>query len=99
MYKNSLVTVKCQIRQAENPTTAVVIRVGAACVDNGTLVDYLTSKVVVEEPEIGSTDQNIPINNNCPDDQRHFMSPGGSGDFAGEGDDSDECEASPTASW
>jgi hypothetical protein len=36
----------------ENPTPAVVIRVEAARFDNAILLDYLTSEVVLEEPEI-----------------------------------------------
>jgi hypothetical protein len=96
VYNNTLATVKRQIQQAENPTPAVVISVAAAHVDNAILLDYLTSKVALEEPEIGSTDQNIPIDNNCMDDELHFGMPGGSGDFEDEGDESD---AIPTASW
>jgi len=74
---------------------AVVIRTEAARVDNAILVDYLTSEVAVEEPEIGSTDPNIPIDNNCMNNELHFGMPGGSGDFEDEGDESD---ANPTAS-
>ena len=51
--------------------------------------------MALEEPEIGSTDSNIPIDNNCTDDELHFGMPGGSGDFEDEGDESD---AIPTAS-
>jgi len=54
---NTLATVKRQIQQAENPTPAVVISMDAACGDNPILLDYLTSEVALEEPEIGSTDQ------------------------------------------
>jgi hypothetical protein len=63
VYNNTLATVKHQIQQAENPTPAVVINVGTACVDNAILLDYLTSEVALEEPEIQSTDPNIPIEN------------------------------------
>jgi len=73
----------------------VVITVEAARVGNAVLLDYMTSEVVPEEPEIGSTDPNIPIDNNCTDDELHFRMPGGSGDFKDEGDESD---AIPTAS-
>jgi hypothetical protein len=55
----------------------------------------LTSEVAIEEPEIGSTDRNIPIDNNGMDDELHFGMPGGSGNFKDEGDESD---ANPTAS-
>jgi len=95
VYNNTLATVKSQIQQAENPTPAVVISVEAARVDNAILLDYLTSEVALEEPEIGSTDSNIPIDNNCTDDEWHFGMPGGSGDFEDEGDESDPI---PTAS-
>jgi len=64
VYNNTLATVKRQIQQAENPTPAVVIGVEAARVDNAILLDYLNSEVGLEEPEIGSTDSNIPIDNN-----------------------------------
>jgi hypothetical protein len=96
LYNNTLATVKCQIQQAENPTPAVVISVEAAHVDNAILLDYLTSEVAIEEPEIGSTDPNIPIDIDCTDDELHFGMPGGSGNFEDEGD---ECDAIPTASW
>jgi hypothetical protein len=98
VYNNTLATVKRQIQQAENPTPAVVISVEAARVDNAILLDYLASEVALEKPEIGSTDPNIPIDNNCKDDELHFGMPGGSGDFEDEGDESDERDAIPTAS-
>ena len=60
---------------------------------------YLASKVALEEAEIGSTDPNIPIDNNCTDDKLHFGMPGASGDYEDEGDESDDCDAIPTASW
>jgi hypothetical protein len=95
VYNNTLATVKRQIQQAENPMPAVVISVEAARVDNFILLGYLTSEVAVEEPEIGSTDPNIPMDNNCTDDELHFRMPGGSGDFE---DECDESDAIPTAS-
>jgi hypothetical protein len=98
VYNNTLATVKRQIQQAENPTPAVVISVEAARVDNAILLDYLASEVALEEPEIGSTDPNIPIDNNCTDDELHFGMPGGSGDYEDEGDESDDRDAIPTAS-
>jgi len=97
VYNNTLATVKRQIQQAENPTPAMVIRVEAARVDNTILLDYLASKVALEKPEIGSTDPNIPIDNNCTDDELHFGMPGGSVDYENEGDESDNCDAIPTA--
>jgi len=98
VYNNTLATVKRQIQQAENPTPAVVISVEAARVDNAILLDYLPSKVALEEPEIRSIDPNIPIDNNCMEDELHFGLPGGSGDHEDEGDESDVCDAIPTAS-
>jgi hypothetical protein len=98
VYKNTLATVKCQMQQAENPTPAVVISVKAARVDNAILHDYLTSEVALEESEIGSTDRNVLIDNNCTDDELHFMMPGDSGDYGDEADESDKWDAIPTAS-
>jgi hypothetical protein len=95
VYNNTLATVKRQIQQAENPTPAMVISVEAARVDNAILLQYLTSEVALDEPEIGSTDPNILIDNNYTDDEPQFGMPGGSGDFEDEGDESD---AIPTPS-
>jgi len=55
VYYNTLATGNGQIQEAENPMPAVVISVEAAHVDNAILVEYLTSEVALEEPEIGST--------------------------------------------
>jgi len=96
VYKNTLATVKRQIQQAENPTPAAVISTGAARVDNAILLDYLNFEVALEEPEIGRTDPNIPINNNCTDDELHFGMPGGCDDYDNEGDEIDESDAIPT---
>ena len=98
MYKNTLATVKRQIQQAENPTPAVVISMEAVCVDNAILLDYLTSQVALEEPEIGSTDPDIPIEYNCTDDELHFGMPVDSGDSEHEADESDERDAMSTTS-
>jgi len=53
---------------------------------------------VFEEPEIGSTNPNIPIDNNCMDDELHFGMPGGSRDYEDKGDESNVCDAISTAS-
>jgi len=98
VYNNTLATVKRQIQQAENPMPAVVISTEAVSVDNAILLDYLTSEVAVEEPEIGSTGPNIPIDNNCTDDELHFGMPGGSGDYEDEGGESNEHDANRSAS-
>jgi hypothetical protein len=95
VYTNTLATVKRQIQQAEDPTPAVVISMEAARVDNAILLDYLTSEMALEEPEIRSTDSKIAKDNNCTDNELHFGMQGGSGDFADEGDESD---AIPNAS-
>jgi len=98
VYKNTPATDKSQIQQAETPTPAEVISVEAVRVDNAIVLDYLTSEVLLEEPEIGSTNPNIPLDNNCTDDELHFGMPGGSGDYQDEGVESDERDAIPTAS-
>jgi len=98
VYNNTLAAVKRQIQQAENPTPAVVISVEAARVDNAILLDYLASEVTLEEPEIGRTDPNIPIDNNCTDDELHFEMAGASGDYEDEGDECDDHAAMPTTS-
>jgi hypothetical protein len=98
VYKNTLATVKCQIQQAENPTPATVISTEAAHVDYAILLDNLTSEVALEEREIGSTDSNIAIDNNCTDDEMHFGVPCGREDYNDEGDEIKESNAMPTAS-
>jgi len=98
VYNNTPATVKRQIQQAENPMPAVVISVEAAHVDNAILLDYLASEVALEEPEIGSTDPNIPIDNNCTDDEHHFRMPGGRRDYEDEGDENEDRDAIRTAS-
>jgi len=96
VYNNTLARVKRQNQQAENPTPAVVISVEAARVDNAILLDYLTSEVALEEPEIGSTDPNIPTDNNGTDDELDFEMPGGSGDYEDDDDESNVGDAIPT---
>jgi hypothetical protein len=89
VYNNTLATVKRQVQQAENPMPAVVISVEAGRIDNAILLDYLTSKVAREEPEIRITDTNIPIRSNCMYDELHCGMAWGSGNFEDEGDQSD----------
>jgi len=96
VYNNTLATVKHQIQHAENPTPAMVISTEAAHVDNAILLDYLTTEVVLEEPEIGRTNPDNPIDNNCTDDKLHFGMPGGSGNHTEEGDKIDESDAIAT---
>ena len=54
--------------------------------------------MALEEPDIGSTDPNIPIVNHCTDDELHFGLPRSSGDYEEEGDGSDKRDDIPTAS-
>jgi len=99
LYTNTLATVKRQIQQPENPTPAAVISTEAARVDNAILLDYVTPEVALGEPEIGSTDLNIPIANNCMDDELHFGMPGGCEHYDDECDEIDKSDAIPTAHW
>jgi hypothetical protein len=55
--------------------------------------------VALEEPEIRSTDRNIPIDNNCMDDKVLFGMPGGCKDYDDETDEIDENDVIPTACW
>jgi len=99
VYNNTRATVKHQIEQVENPMRAVVISVEAARVDNAILLDYVDSKVTLEEPVIGSTDPNIRLDNNFTDDELNFGMPGGCGEYEDEGDESDDRDAIQSACW
>jgi len=79
LYNNTLATVRSQIQQAENPTAAMLISLEVVPVDNASLVDNLTCEVALEESEIDSSDPNIPMDNNCTDDELPFGMPAGSG--------------------
>ena len=96
VYKDTLATVKRQIQQVENPMPAAVIHTEAARVDNAILLGYKTCEVALEEAEIGSTDPNIQIDNDCPDYKLHFGMPGGCEDYDDEGDEIDVSDAIPT---
>jgi len=98
VYNNTLAAVKRQIQQVESPTPAVFISTDGAHNNNAIHLDYLTSEVALEEPQIRSTNPNIPIDNNCTDDEIHFRIPAGSADYEDEVDESDLCDAIPTAS-
>jgi hypothetical protein len=76
----------------------VVLSVEASFVDNAILLDYSTSKVAFEEPEIGSTDPSIPIHNNCMHDELHIGMPGDRGYSKDERHTRDERNAIPTTS-
>jgi hypothetical protein len=97
VYNTTLPTVKRQIQHAENPTPAAVICTEEARVDKAIILDYLTSEVAFEEPHIRSTDPNIPIDNNCTDDELHFEMCRGCEDCNDEDDEIDESNAIPTA--
>ena len=99
VYKSTLLTVKRQMQNAENPTPAGVISFEAACVHYSSFLDYLACEGVLEGPEIGSTDQNIPVEHPCTDNALHSRMPGGSGDYKDEGDDSAERDAIANSSW
>jgi hypothetical protein len=75
-----------------------LISVKAAHVDNAILLDYLASEVALEEPGIGRTNPNIPIDNNRTVHELHLRMPGGSPDYEDERDESDVSDAVPTAS-
>jgi len=99
MYYNIPATVKGQIQQEENPAPAMVISVEAARIENAILLDYLTSEVVVEEPEIGFKDPNIPIDINCTDDKLDFVMAGRSSNYEDEGDQGAIHHAISMACW
>ena len=77
---------------------AEVISKEAAGVDNAVLVDYLTSDAALEEPEIRNTDRNIPIDNDCTNDELHFGMPWSREDYDNEGDKIEVSDAIRTAS-
>ena len=52
VYHNTVATVKRQIQQVDNPTPGMVISLEPAHVDNAIHLDYLTTKVALEEPGI-----------------------------------------------
>jgi hypothetical protein len=99
VYNNTLGTVKCMIQSAENPSPAMVTSVEAACVDSAIHLDYWTSNEALKHPEIGSTDPNILLDNNCMEGALQFGMPVGSQDYEDEGDKCDKHDAIPTASW
>jgi len=80
LYEYTIAVVQPQIQQVENTIRTMAISVEAAHVDSAIHLDYMTSKVVLEEPQIRSTDPNIPIQKYCMDDELHFGMRGGSCD-------------------
>jgi hypothetical protein len=77
----------------------MVISMEAASVHNVILHEPLTSKMVLDEPEIIGTDPNIPIESNITNDGLHFEMPGGCCDYQSGGVQSNEGDAVPTSSW
>jgi hypothetical protein len=77
---------------------AVVISLEAVRVDNAILLDYLTTEVALEQPDIGSTDPNLLIDSHCTYEDLQFGMPGDSGDCEDYGEDSDERDAISTNS-
>jgi len=98
VYDQTLATVKGQIQQTENRTPAMVISVTAVRVVNAILLDYLACEVALEEPEIGSTDPNIQIDNDCRDQDLQSVIPVGTGDNEDECDERDDHNAISSAS-
>jgi len=98
VYKNTPDTVKHQIQQAENPTPAKVTSTEALRIVNVILLDYLTSEMALKEPRIGRTEPNIPIDDNCTDDELHFGIWGGCKDCDSEGNEIDDSNAIHTSS-
>jgi len=76
VYTNTHATAKHQIQLAGSPMPAMVISMKAARDHNSSPLDYLTSKVAHEEPEIRRADANILIDNNCTHTERHSGLPG-----------------------
>ena len=99
MYKYTHATVKGQIQYRANATPATVSSMETAHDENGIILDYLTSEVVLEECKVGSIHPNILRDNNCTDDELHFGMPGHSGDYENSGDENNMCVANPTPSW
>jgi hypothetical protein len=99
VYKNTLATVKRNIKHAENPTPAKVNSLEAAPVDHGIHLDYLTFEVVREEPDIEYTDPNMLIDINCMDDELHFTMPVGCEDYVDEGNEINVSDTLLNATW
>jgi hypothetical protein len=77
---------------------AAVMSTEAACVDIAINLDYLTSKVVLQDPGIERTDPHSLLEINCMDDEVHFVMPGGCDDYDNEADEMDESDVNLTAS-
>ena len=98
VYKITVAPVKCQIQQMENRTPGVAISMEVGYVEDTILLDYLMSKVPLEEPEIGRTDENIPIDDNCSDAELGFGWPGCSEHYNDRGGKIEESDDIPNTS-
>jgi hypothetical protein len=98
VYTSMLAAVKHQIQHTENPMSATVCRAEAVHVDSARLHHHLISEVALEESEIGSTNLNLPIGNNCTDYTLYLGMRGGSGDYKVEGANNDNLHAIATTS-
>jgi len=96
VYLNPVATIMCLLQQAENPMLPVAISVEAARIDNAIYLDYVICKVALVEPEIWSTDPNIPMDHDCTNDELYMGMPGGGRDSYDEGDETDKSNAIPT---
>jgi hypothetical protein len=97
VYKNTIATTKHQIQEVEDPTPAAIISMEAESVANPIHHYYVTSEVALEEPEIGSSDQNFPIDNNCTNHKLNVGMAGRCEDYNDEGDESNNRDAIPGA--
>jgi hypothetical protein len=95
VYTHTHATVKRQIQQVWNPLPPVVISVEAVGGDTAITHDSATSDGAHEKTELGSTDQNILNDHNCPDYQLHFGMPGDSRDYRDEGDERKQAQCHP----
>jgi len=86
------------MQQEENSIPAVVISVKAPHVDDVILLTNLPAEVALGKPEFGGTDPNIPVDNNCTDDELHFGIPGCNRDYQDNGDKSNNHNAILSAS-
>jgi hypothetical protein len=69
VYNKTLAIVKRHIQQAAKQTPVGVRIVAAAGVENSILPEDFSSTVELGKRDIGSTDPDIPIDNNCTNDK------------------------------
>jgi len=98
VHNNIFPTDKRQIQQAEKPTHIDVISAEAARVGNTIRLDNWTSKVAGEDPEIRSTNPDIPNGYNLKDDKWLSGMAVSFKDDHNNGDEIDEGNAIPSVS-